>query len=377
MSYSHAFTGEEALRAYLVALVESSDDAILSKDLDGIITSWNTGAERLYGYTAEEAVGQPVSMLIPEERPNDFPSIMARLQRGERVDHYETVRQTRNGRRLTVSLTVSPIRDREGQVTGALVVGREVGERQQIEQALAQVTANAAQQERLYQTILSNTPDLVYAFDLHYRFTYANNALLEMWGRGWDEAIGKNLLEIGYEPWHAEMHERELDQVVATKQPIRGEVPFPHHRLGRRIYDYIFVPILGPDGQVEAIAGTTRDVTEYHDAQDALRRSEEQRRVALKAAEMGTWDYDIARGQVQLDQRTATFFALEGQASVPLQMVVARIHADDRAEVRRQIAAALDPASDGRYDIEYRVIPEGQERRWILRGGAVPVRRGG
>jgi PAS domain S-box-containing protein len=122
---------------------------------------------------------------------------------------------------------------------------------------------------RLYETVLSNTPDLVYVFDLEHRFAYANAALLQMWGRSWTEAIGRNCLELGYEPWHAEMHDREIDQVVATRQPIRGEVPF-HGTNGRRIYDYIFVPIIGPDGEVEAVAGTTRDVTAQRQAANEL-----------------------------------------------------------------------------------------------------------
>lgn len=115
---------------------------------------------------------------------------------------------------------------------------------------------------RIYETLLQATPDLSYVFDLEHPFIYANKALLTMWGMSWDEAIGKTCLEIGYEPWHAAMHDREIEQVIATRQPIRGDVPFPHATLGVRIYDYIFTPVIGPDGQVEAIAGSTRDVTE-------------------------------------------------------------------------------------------------------------------
>jgi PAS domain S-box-containing protein len=136
---------------------------------------------------------------------------------------------------------------------------------------VARVRAESDRRRRLYETILSNTPDLAYVFDLEHRFTYANEVLLRMWGRTWDEAIGRNCLELGYEPWHAQMHDREIEQVKATRQPIRGEVPF-HGTFGRRIYDYIFVPVLGPDGEVEAVAGTTRDVTERKQAEEAMAR---------------------------------------------------------------------------------------------------------
>ena len=122
---------------------------------------------------------------------------------------------------------------------------------------------------RLYETVLSNTVDLVYVFDLHHRFSYANEALLRMWGKTWDEAIGKTCLQLGYEADHAAMHDREIEQVIATKQPVKGEVPFSGTG-GLRLYEYIFVPVLGLDDEVEAVAGTTRDVTERAET-DAVR----------------------------------------------------------------------------------------------------------
>lgn len=124
----------------------------------------------------------------------------------------------------------------------------------------------------LLEAIVSATPDLVYAFDLEHRFIFANEALLAMWGKTWTEAIGKNCLELGYEPWHAQMHDSEIDEVVKHRRPVRGEVPFIGTN-GRRIYDYIFVPVLNESGAVEAIAGTTRDITE--------RRQQEQHRALL------------------------------------------------------------------------------------------------
>ena len=136
---------------------------------------------------------------------------------------------------------------------------------------------------RIYEALLQATPDLSYVFDLQHRFIYANKALLNMWGMTWDEAMGKTCLEIGYEPWHAAMHDAEIDRVIATKQPIRGDVPFPHATEGVRIYDYIFTPVIGPDGEVEAIAGSTRDVTERK-AAEAQHARPQARLVALSAA---------------------------------------------------------------------------------------------
>jgi PAS domain S-box-containing protein len=137
----------------------------------------------------------------------------------------------------------------------------------------ARLMAASEQQRRFYDAVLSATPDFIYVFGLDHRFIYVNHALLTMWGKTWDEAIGHTCLELGYEPWHAEMHGREIDQVRATRAPIRGEVPF-NGTHGRRIYDYIFVPVFANDGEVIAVAGTTRDVTDRRVSEDALRDSE-------------------------------------------------------------------------------------------------------
>ncbi|MGN7810838.1 PAS domain-containing sensor histidine kinase [Flavobacterium sp. 22076] len=133
-------------------------------------------------------------------------------------------------------------------------------------------------QERFYNSITNTTPDLVYVFDLAYNFTYANKALLDMWGKSAQDAIGKGLRDNGYEEWHAVMHEREIDDVVANKKMIRGTVSFPHAELGRRVYDYIFAPVFNKQGEVEAIAGTTRDITE-------IKLAEEQQFLARKRIE--------------------------------------------------------------------------------------------
>ena len=138
-------------------------------------------------------------------------------------------------------------------------------------------------QKRLYETIISSTPDLVYVIDRNYRFTFANEALLRMWGRSLEDSIGRGLRELGYEEWHAAMHEREIDHVVATREAIRGEVSFPHAELGRRIYDYIFVPVLDERGEVEAIAGTTRDITLRRDAQQQAEEARKQAEAANRA----------------------------------------------------------------------------------------------
>lgn len=118
----------------LSAIVESSDDAIISKDLNGVIKSWNSGAEHLFGYTAEEVVGKPVTILIPEERIDEEPGILDRIRRGERIDHYETVRRRKDGSLIEISLSVSPVRNANGQIMGASKIARDISERRRAQQ---------------------------------------------------------------------------------------------------------------------------------------------------------------------------------------------------------------------------------------------------
>lgn len=131
----------EAASLRLAAIVENSDDAIVSKDLNGIITSWNKGAERVFGYTAEEAIGKPVSMLAAPEVISEMPEILNKIRRGERVDHYETRRQRKDGQIIHVSLTVSPIRDASGRIIGASKIARDISERKRAESERALLLA--------------------------------------------------------------------------------------------------------------------------------------------------------------------------------------------------------------------------------------------
>ena len=128
--------GAEKVNQRLAAIVENSDDAIISKDLNGVILSWNAGATRLFGYTAEEAIGRSVTMLMPPECVNEEPGILERIRRGERIDHYETVRRHKDGTLVDISLTVSPLMDERGTVVGASKITRDITYRKRAERAL-------------------------------------------------------------------------------------------------------------------------------------------------------------------------------------------------------------------------------------------------
>ena len=242
----------------------------------------------------------------------------------------------------------------------------------------AEASLRAARDEserwrQLYETVTATTPDLIYIFDRNYRFTYANEALLEMWGQTWDAAIGKGLLDLGYEPWHAEMHEREIDEVIATKQRIRGEVSFPHATLGRRIYDYIFAPLVNADGEVEAIAGTTRDITELRE----LARQKDEfigiashelktpvtsikayaqllHRQLSRAGESAAADL-VARMDTQLNRLTELIHDLLDVSRIEAGEIQFNIGAFDLDQLVDDVIAEIRPTTDGR-----RIIRDGR-----------------
>ena len=157
---------EQRLRG-IASIVESSDDAIISKNLDGIITSWNKGAERIFGYTAEEAVGQPIMIVIPEDRRGEERTILNRIRRGERIEHYETIRQRKQGSLITISLTVSPVKDAEGKIVGASKIGRDITEQKRSQEQIATLAREAEHRSKnilasvlaLTKLSQSDTPD--------------------------------------------------------------------------------------------------------------------------------------------------------------------------------------------------------------------------
>jgi PAS domain S-box-containing protein len=163
----------EAAACHMAAIVASSDDAIVSKDLNGVITTWNEGARRLFGYSAEEIIGKPVLTLIPIERHNEEPRILDRIRRGELIDHYETVRQRKDGSRIDISLTVSPIKDATGKIIGVSKIARDISERKKVERELQEAKERlAAANQDLEKRIETRTASLKEAVAQMEEFSY-------------------------------------------------------------------------------------------------------------------------------------------------------------------------------------------------------------
>jgi PAS domain S-box-containing protein len=176
---------EQQLR-WLASVVEFSDDAIVSKSLDGVIQSWNKGAERLFGYSAEEVIGKSITILIPPQRLAEEDTILGRIRGGHRIDHYETVRRRKDGKLLDVSLTVSPVRDAEGNVIGASKIARDITERKQEQELLLRRQAD----------LMDQSHDAIFTWRMGGGIVYWSKGAERLYGYTTEEAIGRSSHEL-------------------------------------------------------------------------------------------------------------------------------------------------------------------------------------
>jgi len=249
----------------LAAIVGSSEDAIVSKDLNGIITSWNRGAERLFGHTAEEALGKNVTLIIPTDRRDEEASILDRLKRGERLDHFETSRLRKDGTLLDISLTVSPLKDGAGSVVGASTVARDISERKRAERELRE-------SEERFRAIVDTTPECVKLVSVEGTLLYMNSPGLTIVGAdGADKVVGKSVYDL------IAPHDRDRFRAFSERicRGNRGSLEFDmvglngvSHRM-----DSHAAPLRLADGRVVQLA-VTRDISERVRVQEQLRRSE-------------------------------------------------------------------------------------------------------
>jgi PAS domain S-box-containing protein len=265
--------GLERLRAEettqrLATIVETSDDAIISKNLNGIILTWNRGAQRIFGYAAEEVVGKPVTVLMPPDRFDEEPGILARLRRGERIDHYETVRRRKDGTLIDISLTVSPVWDKAGHIIGASKIARDITDQKRAEAALRD-------SERRLQDILAAIPAAVYTTDSAGKITYYNEAVVEFSGRR--PTIGSDQWCVTWKlfwPDGTPLPHDQCPMAVALKEgrPVRGKEAVAERPDGTRIPFLPFpTPIRDADGNIIGAINMLVDVSQRKEAETQQR----------------------------------------------------------------------------------------------------------
>jgi PAS domain S-box-containing protein len=348
-------------RRRLAAIVASSEDAIVGKDLDGVITDWNAAAERVYGYPAAEVVGKPFSVLVPAERSSEVQDSVVRLRRGDRLDHFETVRRRKDGRLIDVSVSYSPIKDEEGRLVGTAVITRDITERKRAEKALREVEARFA-------AIVNHAPVCIFAKDRQGRYLLANRALADLLGRAPEDILGRTDDDF-FPPAVSEQFRREDGAVLATGLPGTYEKTFP---VGGAAVTALVVkfPLLDAEGNAYATCGIATDVTEQKQAERALRESEERLRLALEAGRMGVWDWNVQTGVVKWSDNLEPIHGLApGTFAGTFEAFEQLVHPDDRQAVNRAVRRALEEGSG--YDLEFRnVWPDGSVH-WMAGKGQV------
>jgi PAS domain S-box-containing protein len=251
----------EEARARLAAIVESSEDAIIAKTLEGVITDWNRGAQRIYGYSAEEVLGKPINILVPSERPNEIPMILERLRRGESIDHYETVRVAKDGRRLDISLTISPIKDSAGNVAGASTIARNITERKRAEKALKE-------SEWLYRTVIEQATENIFLVDAETRrIMESNPAFQEMLGYTEEELRSMTLYDV------VSADRKSIDsnirRILEQKHRFVGERKF-RRKDGSLVDVEVSVSTILRNGR-ETLCDVAHDITERKRREEAQR----------------------------------------------------------------------------------------------------------
>jgi PAS domain S-box-containing protein len=302
----------------LAAIVDSSDDAIISKTLEGVITSWNKSAERLFGYTCEEAVGRHITLIVPEDRRDEEAKILERLKRGERIDHFETLRQCKNGGLLTLSLTISPVKDGAGRIVGASKVARDITERKEIERAL---TKRAR--------LLDLSSDAIMVRDGADRVTYLNQSACDLYGYSREEAMGR----VTHELFRTEFPE--------PLEHITGQL----HRDGRwtgelihRRKDGTKIVVasrwaLDKDerGNQNCVLETNNDITQQKQNDEALRESEGRFRTLSNSLEI-----QVSQRTEELENRNAEILQQSEQLR-ELSNRLLKIQDDERRHIAREL----------------------------------------
>jgi PAS domain S-box-containing protein len=308
----------ERANGLLAAIVGTSDDAIISKTLDGVITSWNKGAERIFGYSAEEAVGQNISMIIPHDRRKEETYILEQLRRGERVEHFETVRVTKEGKLVDISVAISAVKDADGRIIGASKVARDITERKQGERALA---------ERGLLLDLSN--DAIMVRDGADRVTYWNRGASELYGYSREEAMGRvthDLLRTEFPEPLARITEqlhhdnRWAGELIHRNKDGRQVIVVSRWALGRDDF-----------GNPKSVLETNTDITQQRQNEKALRESEE--RLRALAEDLETM---VSLRTQQLEQRNAEILE-QGEQLRELSIRLVQIQDEEGRRIARDL----------------------------------------
>jgi len=335
------------------AIVESSDDGIASVGLNGVIASWNPGAERLFGYTEQEAVGQPVTFLVPPELVEEEKKILETLRAGGRINQFETVRIAKTGKRIPVSLSIAPIKDSTGEVVGFSGIARDITRQKQAEEKL-----------REYERAVEASEEMIVVVDRDYRYLIANRKFLEIRKMTKEQVIGRLPHEVLNEGFFEAVVKEKLDQCFRG-EVVRYELKYTYPHVGERNILASYFPIEGAQG-VDRVACIFLDITDRKMAEASLRESEERFRVVADTAPVMIWMSGVDKQSTYFNQawRDFTGSAVDVQQRSDLAVIT---HPDDFERSSRIYDEAFESRRPFRK--ECRLRRHDGEYRWILDTG--------
>jgi PAS domain S-box-containing protein len=360
----------EAVRARLAAIVESSDDAIIGRSLDGVITAWNRGAEKLYGYTAEEALGKPISLIVPTERQHELEKMLLTIRRGGSVDNLETVRLRKDGTLVSVSLITSPVRNSQGRVVEASTIARDITERKRAEAENARLT-----------TAIDQAAEAVVITDTDGRIQYVNPAFTSVTGYSRAEAQGQNprLLQSGR---HDSKFYHGMWRTILNGMVWRGEI-INRRKDGSFLDEEMTIaPVRDSAGKITNFIAIKQDITDRKRAEEALVRSQRILAQAEQLAQVGAWETGIANGELVgnstlnwSDETYRIFGYAPGAVAASHPLFLEHVHPEDRMRVRDALSRAI--ADRTPYSVEHRIRrSDGTERTLLEHAEIVLDKRG-
>jgi PAS domain S-box-containing protein len=349
----------------LASIVESSDEAILSKDTDLRITSWNRAAERMFGYKASEAIGQSVRLIIPENRLNEDQAMMQRIQKSRKVERFESERLRRDGTVFPVSLTVSPIHDAADTVVGVSTVMRDISERKRIEE-----------ERQVFLSFFENSPDFIAIGDPNSKPVYINPAGLKMVGLPLDHPVKDTEASKYFPPDQRPFVTDVIVPSIIKHGRWQGETYFRHWQTEEPIpiSANSFMVRDPKTGRRLGMGTIARDISDVRRAQDQLRESEERLERALRGGSLGTWDWNIKTGEVIFNSRWAEMRGFSRDEVRPhVDSWSSTVHPDDWPDTLQSLNHHIQGITS-EYEGEYRVRTKSGSWIWVMAMGKVFTR---
>jgi PAS domain S-box-containing protein len=343
------------------AVAECSDDAVISATLDGVITDWSAGALRLFGYTETEAVGQPITMLVPPELQGENAKLLHRLGTGEHIEHQETVRIAKDGRKLIVLLSLSPVRDSAGAVVGLSGVARDMGERKRSEKSLRE-------SEEKFRRIFREAGVGMAIFSLDGRFLSANNALCEFLGHSENELLGKTVQSVTH-PADWPVLSKRLGQAINEGTRFKRMEKRCLHKSGRVLTsDTVASLVRDTDGKPLYFIAQAIDVTERKKAEEALRHREQDLVEAQRVASVGSWQWNPNTDEFSRSPEFCRITGCDPNVAAPRYQDLSRVLA---AETWNRLQHAVEKTlSDGSpYELDGEVVQSDGTTRWVTMRG--------